>query len=88
MAERGEVAPELAAADDPLSFLSTEADDLADAAYRYCCSQPGVSTVLSGTGNLDHLHRNVASFARGPLSAAAAARIDRLFARVTSTSGS
>ena len=88
LAERGEVAPELAAADDPLSFLSTEADDLADAAYRYCCSQPGVSTVLSGTGNLDHLRRNVASFARGPLSAAAMSRIDRLFARVTSTSGS
>ena len=87
LAGRGEVAPELAAADDPLRFLSAEAADLAEAAYRYCSFQPGASTVLSGTGNLDHLQRNVASFARGPLSAAAMARIDRLFARVTSTSG-
>ena len=88
LAARGEVDPALAAADAPLGFLSTGAADLADAAYRYCSYQPGVSTVLSGTGNLDHLHHNVASFARGPLSAAAATRIDRLFAGVTSVSGS
>ena len=88
LAARGEVDPALAAADDPLKFLSTEANDLADAAYRYCSYQPGVSTVLSGTGNLDHLRRNVASFARGPLSAAAVTRIDRLFTGVTSVSGS
>ena len=88
LADRGEVDPALATADDPLRFLSTEAGDLADAAYRYCSWQPGVSTVLSGTGNLDHLNRNVASFARGPLSATVAARIDRLFAGVTSASGS
>ena len=88
LADRGEVDPALAAADAPLRFLSTEATDLADAAYRYCGYQPGVSTVLSGTGNLDHLRRNVESFARGPLSTAAVARIDRLFAGVTSVSGS
>ena len=88
LAERGEIDPALATAPDALSFLSTEAADLADAAYRYCNYQPGVSTVLSGTGNLDHLQHNVASFARGPLSAAAVACIDRLFAGVTSVSGS
>ena len=88
LADRGEVAPALAAADEPLGFLSAEAGDLAAAAYRYCSYQPGVSTVLSGTGDLAHLRDNVASFARGPLSAAATARIDRLFAAVTSASGS
>ena len=88
LAERGEVDADLAAAADPFSFLAGEADDLADAAYRYCLNQPGVSTVLSGTGNVDHLRANVGSFARGPLSAAATAQIDRLFARVTSVSGS
>ena len=88
LAASGEVDPALAAADDPLHFLSSEAGDPAAAAYRYCSYQPGVSTVLSGTGNLDHLHHNVASFARGPLSTAAVARIDRLFAGVTSASGS
>lgn len=88
LAGRGEVDANLAAAGDPLSFLAAETGDLADAAYRYCIDQPGVSTVLSGTGNVDHLRANVASFARGPLTAAATARIDRLFARVTSVSGS
>ena len=88
LADRGEVDRELAAAVAPFRFLAAETDDLADAAYRYCIDQPGVSTVLSGTGNVDHLHANVASFARGPLSHAAAARIDRLFAGVTSASGS
>ena len=88
LAERGEVDRDLATADDPLGFLAAESGSLADAAYRYCLDQPGVSTVLSGTGNADHLRANVASFARGPLSAAAAAHVDRLFARVTSVSGS
>jgi len=88
LAERGEVDRELAAAPDPFGFLAAETEDLADAAYRYCIDQPGVSTVLSGTGNVDHLRANVASFARGPLSAAASTQIDRLFARVTSVSGS
>ena len=88
LAGRGEVDRELAAAPDPFGFLAAETEDLADAAYRYCIGQPGVSTVLSGTGNVDHLRANAASFARGPLSAAATARIDRLFARVTSVSGS
>ena len=88
LAGRGEVDRELAGASDPFGFLAAEAEDLADAAYRYCIDQPGVSTVLSGTGNVDHLRANAASFARGPLSAAASTRIDRLFARVTSVSGS
>ncbi len=88
LADRGEVDRQLATATDPLGFLAAETEDLADAAYRYCRDQPGVSTVLSGTGNVDHLRDNVASFGRGPLSAVAMARIDRLFARVTSVSGS
>ena len=88
LAGRGEVDRGLADSADPFAFLAAETADLADAAYRYCIDQPGVSTVLSGTGNVDHLRANAASFARGPLSAAAAAQIDRLFARVTSVSGS
>lgn len=88
LAERGEVDSALAAAPDPLAFLTAEAAGVADAAYRYCSYQPGVSTVLSGTGNVDHLRANAASFARGPLPPAVSARIDRLFARVTSVSGS
>ena len=88
LAARGEVDRELAGAADPFQFLAAESDDLADAAYRYCIDEPGVSTVLSGTGNVDHLRANVASFARGPLSAGARAHIGRLFAGVTSVSGS
>ena len=88
LADRGEVDRELANAPEPFGFLTAESEDLADAAYRYCIDEPGVSTVLSGTGNVHHLRANAASFARGPLSAAARVHVDRLFARVTSVSGS
>ena len=88
LADRGEVDRALSDAPDPFAFLTSETGNLADAAYRYCIDEPGVSTVLSGTGNVDHLRANAASFARGPLSAAARAHIDRLFANVTSVSGS
>ena len=88
LAESEEIDPELTKDADPLSFLLAESPDLTDAAYRYCLQQPGVSTVLSGTGNIDHLLSNITSFARGPLSSTATSQIDRIFANVRSVSGS
>lgn len=40
---------------------------LTDAAYRYCRHEPGIHSVLFGTGNLEHLEANVASLLRPPL---------------------
>lgn len=54
---------------DALLSAMTEhgVEDVADAAYRFCAFQSGANTMLVGTGNPDHLTRNVASHARGGL---------------------
>ena len=40
------------------------------AAYRFCCNQPNVLTVLSGMSNLDQVRQNVADYqANRPFSA-------------------
>jgi len=44
-------------------------------------------TVLSGTGNADHLPENVASLLKPPLPQAALRRLEQLFGRVDSVSG-
>ena len=43
---------------------------LASWAYRFCCNQPNVLTVLSGMSNLDQVRQNVADYqANRPFSA-------------------
>ena len=75
--------------DDPLGFLMREggAESVVDGAYRFCRYEPGTDVILSGTGNLDHLRANVASFARPPLAPEAVARLRRIFGRVDSVTG-
>lgn len=74
---------------DPLSFLFDPGEvlSLPDAAYRYCCHEPGIDVVLSGTGNRQHLDANLASFLRPPLSSASRAKLHRIFKRVDCISG-
>ena len=43
------------------------APTLADLAYRFALAEPGISTVLVGTGNPGHLRDNLESFGRPPL---------------------
>jgi len=77
-------------ADAPLGFLLTSdgaAENLPDAAYRFCREEPGVHVVLSGTGSIDHLEANVASLERPPLSEASVQRLRELFAGIDSVSG-
>lgn len=40
---------------------------LAELAYRYCRHQPGLDVVLTGTGDLEHLHKNIAAVLSPPL---------------------
>jgi aryl-alcohol dehydrogenase-like predicted oxidoreductase len=61
--------------------------DLPDAAYRFCRDEPGVHTVLVGTGDIAHLEANAASLARPMLDPAVTARLRALFARVDDVSG-
>ena len=90
LAERGEIDPALAEDDDALDFLVHDggATSLADAAYRYARDEPGLHVVLSGTGNVEHLRANVQSLLRPPLPEADRERVNAMFARVDSVSGS
>lgn len=74
---------------DPLGFLQTEggAQNLPQAAYRFCRWEPGMDVVLSGTGQVAHLRENAASLGAPPLPAPVVERLERLFARVDSVSG-
>jgi aryl-alcohol dehydrogenase-like predicted oxidoreductase len=58
-----------------------------DAAYRFAAHEPGIDTVLTGTGNPDHLKQNLASITAPPLPAEVHAAIVRAFEGVDSLSG-
>ena len=72
----------------PLDFLIEGgcAENLPDAAYRFCRHAEGVDTVLTGTGDAQHLRANLTSIAAGPLHHEAIERARRIFARVDSVS--
>lgn len=74
---------------DPLGFLLRDgsAENLPDAAYRFCRYEPGIHVVLSGTGNREHLEANLASLNRPPLPPHHIERLKHLFRRVDSVSG-
>src|SRR5262245_157807 len=81
LAEEGKIPAELAAADNPLSFLVHPggAESVVDAAYRFARHQPGIDVVLFGTGNVAHLPSTSASIRRPPLPATDVQRLHRLF---------
>lgn len=87
--EAGTLDPDRIDLDDPLAFLVHEggAHSLADAAYRYARYEPGIHTVLSGTGKVAHLEENVQSLLRPALPAADVQRLNALFAQVDTVSG-
>lgn len=70
-----------------LRFLLDDAATIPEAAYRFCAHEPGVSVVLTGTGNAEHLRENVAAIQKPPLSARTQDAISRLFGRVDGVSG-
>ncbi|MDE2127059.1 MAG: aldo/keto reductase [Armatimonadetes bacterium] len=76
-------------AEEPLAaFLERNGiPSVPDAAYRFCLHTPGVHSVLSGTGDAEHLTANVASALAPPLPAAVTERLERQFAGVTHLSG-
>ena len=90
LAARGEVGTALASDDAPLAFLTANgaAASVMDAAYRFCRYTPGLDVILTGTGEVEHLRANVASILRPPLPPDVVARIEAIFGRVDSVSGS
>jgi aryl-alcohol dehydrogenase-like predicted oxidoreductase len=87
--ERGELDPEEVDKDDPLGFLVHEggATSIPDAAYRFARCEPGTDVILSGTGSLDHLQANLASFDRPALPEADRQRLAHIFRSVDSVAG-
>ncbi|MEN8174165.1 MAG: aldo/keto reductase [Pseudomonadota bacterium] len=63
-----------------LQFLvhADGATSLTDAAYRYCAHEPGIHSVLFGTGNARHLEENIASGLRPVLPESDLARLRRM----------
>ncbi len=89
LAASGQVDKHKVDVSDPLGFLVKEghAASATEAAYRFCRQEPGIDVVLSGTGNLEHLHQNVKCILHPSLPAAAKERLDDIFGQVDTVSG-
>jgi len=87
--KNGQLASDACREDDPLGFLTAKrvATSLPEAAYRFCRYEPGMHTVLTGTGNAAHLQENVTALLKPPLPQSALQRLEQLFGRVDSVSG-
>ena len=87
--KNGQLASEACDPDNPLGFLTDggKAATIPEAAYRFCRHEPGLHTVLTGTGSVAHLTENVASLLKPPLLPADLQRLEQIFGRVDSVSG-
>jgi aryl-alcohol dehydrogenase-like predicted oxidoreductase len=85
LADKGLVEKWLGETPDPLGFLVHEggASNMIEAAYRYARHEPGVDVVLFGTGDAEHLRKNVASLLKPPLPAADREKLAQLFGHLT-----
>lgn len=69
--------------DAPLDWvLADGVETLADAAYKFACESPAVSTVLTGTANLRHLEDNVQAILGPSLPEAISRRLRETFVPV------
>lgn len=66
--------------DDPFGWLLHDGvDSVIDAGYRFAAAHSGISTVITGTANTDHLAQNVRSLEAPPLPEADYQRLLDLF---------
>ena len=87
--ENNQINPSDIDMNDPLKFLVYKggAENLVDAAYRFCHYEPGIHVTLSGTGNLDHMKANIESILRPSLPENDLIKIRSIFKNVDSVSG-
>jgi L-galactose dehydrogenase len=79
----GLLRPGLVPEDAPLDWVvDGDARTISDAAYKFAAAQPGVGTVLTGTGNVAHLEANVRAIVGPPLPAATVRRVLDVFGPV------
>ncbi len=89
LSQQGYISSEHLSAADPLAFIlgNGEENQLTDIAYRYCRHEPGIHTVMSGTGDISHLESNILSILSPALPPQQVAQLNRLFESVTQFSG-
>ena len=87
--DAGQVDPAEVDLADPLGFVLAESDatSLVDASYRFCRYEPGVDVVLSGTGDIDHLHANIESLSKPPLPDKVVRKLRHLFRHADAVTG-
>lgn len=77
---RGRIAADALPDDEPLGWLvDGQVKSVPAAAYKFVAQHPAVSTVLSGTANLDHFRDNVEAMLGEPLPAEDQQRIREVF---------
>jgi aryl-alcohol dehydrogenase-like predicted oxidoreductase len=77
---RGELSQDALPEDGPLDWLVHDGvDSVTAAAYKFAAEHPGVSCVLTGTANVEHLEENVRAILSPPLPAADRQRLVDLF---------
>lgn len=77
---RGLIAPDALPAEDPFGWLLDEStDSLTSAAYKFAAAHPAISSVLTGTANIDHLKQNVDAMLGAPLPEEHMQRLRNLF---------
>jgi aryl-alcohol dehydrogenase-like predicted oxidoreductase len=88
LAARGVVPTEAAEGGTPLEWLTRETEhSLVNAAYRFAAANPQVSTIMTGTLNMQHLQKNVRIINQPPLNNAQVARLRELFGNVAEPVG-
>ncbi|HEY5466531.1 MAG TPA: aldo/keto reductase, partial [Clostridia bacterium] len=89
MLEQGLIDPDRYDGQNPLGFLLERGGygSLTELAYRFCISEPGIHSILSGTGNPQHLEQNLRDIGKGPMPAEDRETLMSLFERVDSVSG-
>jgi aryl-alcohol dehydrogenase-like predicted oxidoreductase len=85
LVDSGDLPSELLDEAPPLGFLIHQggAANITEAAYRYVLHQPGVNTVLFGTGSTAHLRENVRTLSLPPLPAESVDKLHTLFSHLT-----
>ena len=86
--QRGLLAAEAVPERQPLAWLVHDnVDSVPSAAYKFTAMHPAVSTVLSGTANLEHFESNLRALADPVLPAADYTRLQQLFGHITDPIG-
>ena len=81
--EKGYLQPDSLPDKDPLGWLvHDDVESVVVAGYKFAADHPAISTVLTGTSNIDHLKQNARALERPGLDAANSQRLVDLFSHI------